>query len=104
VAFGKALGRREYEKRKVCGLTYWAGITLRKPPEVSIPRENKKSDHTLRAEARRERLTKQQAEEAAREKARIERQKEVKARMAGESKEKIQAVGLNDTAPTPEAD
>jgi len=93
VAFGKALARREFEKRKVCGLTYWAGIVLTAPPEVSVPRENAKKEDTQRLAARREKIAARQAEEARKEQERRERAKTVKRRMAGETKEKVASAG-----------
>ena len=92
VAFGKCLARREYEKRKVCGLTYWAGILIKKPPVVSVPRENTKSPDTKRMDAQRERQDKldQEAKEKAAEKK--SRAAKVKKRMKKESKKVNQNV------------
>ena len=35
VVFGKELLRLEFEKKRKLGLTYWAGMRLRKSPELS---------------------------------------------------------------------
>ena len=92
VAFGKCLARREYEKRKVCGLTYWAGIVIKKPPEFSKPRENTKSPDTKRMNAQRERQAEsdQKTEDKAAEKK--SRAAKVKKRMKKESKKVNQNV------------
>ena len=95
VVFGMALARRNYEKRKVCGLVYWAGLLLKAPPGVTAPRENAKSSDTLRVKQHRERMDKK--EELAKEQAaeRESRAARVRARMAGESKKNNQAAGLS---------
>ena len=98
VVFGKCLARREYEKRKVCGLTYWAGILLEKPPVVSVPRENTKSEDTKRIEARRLRDEKLAEEKAEKEQARKDRAKAVRERIKKESKEHNIEVGQQPPA------
>ncbi len=95
VALGKALTRRgKYTRRKICGQAYYSGLTLAKPPEVSMPRENTKSSDTLRMDAQRAREDAKREKKELREQDRIQHQKDVKERMAGESKERNQAAGL----------
>ena len=93
VAFGKALGRRNYEKRKLCGLTYWNGILLEKPIEMLQPRENSKSADTLRMEAKRARAEKEKLRQQEKEAARKARAAEVKRRMKAENKKHNLEIG-----------
>ena len=100
VAFGSALGRRDFEKRKVCGLTMYAGLTLKTPANTFRPRENAKSPDTMRLQsqqARQEEAEKKRKDMETEKKLREKEQKnhaaEVKKRMAGETKESVQAAG-----------
>lgn len=94
VAFGKALRRRDFDKRKVCGLTYWAGLVIAKPRGITTPRQNAKSSDTKRLRQHQEFLdkkTKLAEDKLAERKAHAAA---VKARMKAENKKHNQAVGL----------
>ena len=94
VAFGKALRRRDYEKRKVCGLTYWAGLVIAKPLGMTTPRQNAKSPDTERLRQHQKFLDK--TTKTAKDKL-AERETHaaaVQERMKAENKKHNQAVGL----------
>jgi hypothetical protein len=97
VAFGKALARAGFEKRKHCALTYWLNLLLEKPPEVSIPRSNKKPANTLRVETKIEKelkfakLAEKKAAERKRQAATVQK------RLLQETKQAFQAVGKPKT-------
>ena len=93
VAFGSALTRKKLKKRKACGLTYWLGLTLKKPPKVSVPRENTKADDTLRMTTKRERAERAKQDAITKAEERKKRTKEIIKRMKKETAERVRSAG-----------
>lgn len=96
VVFGRMLAERGYEKRKLCGLTYWSGIIIKqKEAPVVVPRANKKSpntktvQHSLQKKAERDKIRDEKEAELK------QRAADVKKRMQAETKEKIQSAGID---------
>ena len=89
VAFGSALKRRGFETRKMGGLTFWAGITLKTPPAIIEPRQNPAAAES-RTATRVHKIEENQSklENSAAERA--QRAAEVKKRMRDETKERNQ--------------
>lgn len=56
VVFGRRLGAKGFDKRKVAGLTYWSGLKLKKPRTTLPKRYEKSIEQAKKEQARREAL------------------------------------------------
>jgi len=54
VVFGKRLGEKGFERRKVAGLTYWSGLKLKKNRLTQPKRYQKSIEQAKKEQARRE--------------------------------------------------
>lgn len=54
VVFGKRLGERGFDRRKVAGLTYWSGLKLKKARITQPKRYEKSIEQAKKEQARRE--------------------------------------------------
>lgn len=56
VVFGKRLGEKGFERRKVAGLTYWSGLKLKKNRITQPKRYQKSIEQAKKEQERRERM------------------------------------------------
>jgi len=92
VVFGQQLKALGLERRRVAGITYWAGMALKKLPEIPAETHYKKTEETLEQRVTENRdASRANAEQKIKDKK--QRKTEFKQQISRETAESVRAVG-----------